>query len=115
VILFVFPAQEVQEKPDVKPMPGKRSFGVLLSLREHLQRQKRQQLEESSRQMIEAEQALFVAIRLAQREHAEPSAHQSENDDVSVRAALKASIEASTQASIQPPPKTSSSRKKTAA
>jgi hypothetical protein len=78
-------------------MAGKRRFGVLLSLREHLQRQQRQQLEESSRQMIEAEQALFVAIRLAQRG---PAAAEGEPE---------------AQASIQPPPKTSSSRKKTAA
>jgi hypothetical protein len=59
-----------------------------------LQRKRRNTppLEISSREMIEAEQALFVALRSAKPERA-----------------------ARAQAETQPPPSTSSSRKKTAA
>ena len=68
--------------------------GIILRLpTERHAGKKPRQLDEMSRQMLEAEQALFVALRLAQT-HPTPKP---------------------AQAATQPPPRTSSSRKKTAA
>jgi hypothetical protein len=46
-------------------MAGKRRQGVIVSLEERRRRRRELQLREASRQMIEAEHALFVALRLA--------------------------------------------------
>jgi hypothetical protein len=46
-------------------MAGKRRQGVIVSLEERRRRRRALQLQEASRQMIEAEHALFVALRLA--------------------------------------------------
>lgn len=69
----------------------KQRLGVVLAFPRRARRARSARLDELAAQMIEAEQALFVALRLAQAARARG------------------------QAAIQPPPKTSSSRKKTAA
>lgn len=46
-------------------MAGKRRQGVIVSLEERRRRRRELQLREANRQMIEAEHALFVALRLA--------------------------------------------------
>jgi hypothetical protein len=46
-------------------MPGKRRQADIVSLEERRRRRRERQLVEASRQMIEAEHALFVALRLA--------------------------------------------------
>lgn len=46
-------------------MAGKRRQGIIISLEERRRRRRELQLQEASRQMIEAEHALFVALRLA--------------------------------------------------
>lgn len=46
-------------------MAGKRRQGDLISLEERRRRRRELQLKEANRQMIEAEHALFVALRLA--------------------------------------------------
>jgi hypothetical protein len=77
-------------------MADKRRLGQVVPLRAARKRRNTPPLEVSSREMIEAEQALFVALRSTTGDRAgeAPQATRSET---------------------QPPPSTSSSRKKTAA
>ena len=46
-------------------MPGKRGQADIVSLEERRRRRRELQLKEANQQMIEAEHALFVALRLA--------------------------------------------------
>jgi hypothetical protein len=88
-------------------MADKRRFGQVVPLGARRKRRNTPPLDVSTRDMIEAEQALFSALRSTKR----PTTPGRAVDETAADAAR----EAADQAETQPPPSTSSSRKKTAA
>jgi hypothetical protein len=54
-----------REKPMKTSMAGKRRQGVIISLDDRRRKRQQESLAEANRNMIEAEHALFAALRLA--------------------------------------------------